>query len=116
MRKKVKLLMALFLSLTMMFGSTLCYAAETGNGSNEVYADEQSDGDIALAFYQSGTSGYDAVFSEANIKVSYVLQYEWDEGYAGWFTGAVCGNHSVIAGPGMAYAGDFVVDSFGYSF
>lgn len=88
MKKKVKFLMALFLSLTTMFGSTLCYAAETENGSNEVYADEQSDGDIALAFYQQGSVDRYFTFSELGVTMKIRLNYEWDEGDAGSFLSA----------------------------
>ena len=61
MRKKLKIFMELILAMTLIFGSTLCYA---------------SDGDVVEAI------------SNTDIVVYFDLHYAWEEGYTSWFTGA----------------------------
>ena len=49
MMEKLNVFMALVMTMTTIFGGTLCYAAEAEAGSDEVYETEQSNEGTSLA-------------------------------------------------------------------
>ncbi|MGN1187410.1 MAG: hypothetical protein ACI4R6_02855 [Lachnospiraceae bacterium] len=77
MRKKLNIFVAVVLAMTLMFGSTLCYAAEA--------AVEPTEGSRAIARTQSHEVSRD-ISGDNGASFKIMLSYQWDEGYAGWFT------------------------------
>ena len=78
MRKKLNIIAAAVLILTLMFGSTLCYAAE---GTAKLAEESRA---IARSQSESGVFA----FSDDNTTIYVRLYWEWNEGYTGWFRSA----------------------------
>lgn len=78
-RRKLNILMALAMAMTLMFGSTVCFAAETDDVAEAVEQER------AVARMQSGTvtkSGSYS-FTSKGVLISYTVNIDakWDEGY-----------------------------------
>ena len=87
MKKKINLFIAMILSVTMLFGSTVCFAAE-----NDVDVDNtlsvQSNESVRVAGSMTNSKIVSINVGDTGV-IAYVnLNYAWDEGYTGWFTGA----------------------------
>ncbi len=87
MKKKINLFIAMILSVTMLFGSTVCFAAE-----NEVDVDNtlsvQSNESVRVARSMTNSKIVAINVGDTGV-IAYVnLNYAWDEGYTGWFTDA----------------------------
>ena len=77
-RRKLNILMALVMAMTLMFGSTVCFAAETDDVAEAVEQER------AVARMQSGTVRKSGSYSfPEDVLISYTvnIQAEWDEGY-----------------------------------
>ena len=87
MKKKINLFIAMILSVTMLFGSTVCFAAE-----NDAEVDNtlsvQSNESVRVAGSMTNSKIVAINVGDTGV-IAYVnLNYAWDEGYTGWFTGA----------------------------
>ena len=83
-RKKLNILMALVMAMTLMFGSTVCFAAETDDVAEAVEQER------AVARSQSGTvtkSGWYSFPEDVLISYTVSIQAEWDEGYSSTIKG-----------------------------
>ena len=78
-RRKINILMSLVMAMTLMFGSTVCFAAETDDVA------ETGEQERAVARMQSGTVTKSGSYSfPEDVLISYTvsIQAEWDEGYS----------------------------------
>ena len=82
MRKKLKIFMELILAMTLIFGSTLCYASD----GDVVEANDYNTFGVTRS--QQETKHIGLRISNTDIVVYFDLHYAWEEGYTSWFTGA----------------------------
>ncbi len=87
MKKKINLFIAMILSVTMLFGSTVCFAAE-----NDVDVDNtlsvQSNESVRAARSMTGKKTVAMGVRDTGVIVYVDLYFAYDSGYTGWFTGA----------------------------
>lgn len=91
-RRKLNILMALAMAMTLMFGSTVCFAAETDDVAEAVEQER------AVARMQSGTVTKSGSYSfSAGVLVSYEvnIEAEWDEGYSSKVKGGSTGKLTI---------------------
>lgn len=101
-RRKLNILMALVMAMTLMFGSTVCFAAETDDVAEAVEQER------AVARMQSGTVTKSGSYSfSAGVLVSYTvnIEAEWDEGYSSKVKGGSSDGKLIISPSDMAKKG-----------
>lgn len=81
MKKKFNLFLAMVLAMTMLFGSTLCFAAEADN-EPEVEEEEISTRERYLREENFEIKGSDGSYFKIHVN------YGWDEGISGFVTSA----------------------------
>ena len=87
MKKKINLFIAMILSVTMLFGSTVCFAAENDMDVDNTLS-VQSNESVRVARSMTNSKIVAINVGDTGV-IAYVnLNYAWDEGYTGWFTGA----------------------------
>ena len=74
--------MELILAMTLIFGSTLCYASD----GDVVEANDYNTFGVTRS--QQETKHIGLRISNTDIVVYFDLHYAWEEGYTSWFTGA----------------------------
>ena len=87
MKKKINLFIAMILSVTMLFGSTVCFAAE-----NDAEVDNtlsvQSNESVRAARSMTGKKTVAMGVRDTGVIVYVDLYFAYDSGYTGWFTDA----------------------------
>ncbi len=81
MKKKINIFLAVVCAMTMMFGSTLCFAAEN------VPSVESSENSRAVGA-MSGSEQKTIAIGDTGVVAVINLNYSYNSGYTGWFTGA----------------------------
>jgi hypothetical protein len=112
-KKKINLFIAMILSVTMLFGSTVCFAAE-----NDAEVDNtlsvQSNESVRAARSMTDSKPVTINVGATGV-IAYVnLNYAWDEGYTGWFTGASLTGTYVPVGTSLVLR-DFTTSDVGNS-
>lgn len=77
-RKKFSMLVAMVMAVTLMFGSTVCFAAEKDEDVVETLE----------ARTQYSTGNFSFTDGSTGITIYIRLYWAWDEGYTGWFRDA----------------------------
>lgn len=81
MKKKINIFLAVVCAMTMMFGSTLCFAAEN------VPSVESSENSRAVGA-MSGSEEKTIAIGDTGVIATVTLNFKYNSGYTGWFTGA----------------------------
>ena len=87
MKKKLNLFAAIILTMTLIFGSTLCYAAE-GEETENIEAVERHNAVARSINTQTSETTKTVNLGSTGIIAYVTLNYSWDEGYTGWFNSA----------------------------
>lgn len=87
MKRKFNIFAVLLLTMTLIFGSTLCYAAE-GEETDGAAAAEESGYAARSVNTQTDSVPKSVYLGSTGAWIDIRLEYAWDEGYTGWFTGA----------------------------
>ena len=80
-RKKLNFFVAMIMVMTLMFGSTMCLAAEKNDVS-------ENRNEIIQARTQSMSGVYKFTDNNTGIDIYVRLYWAWDEGYTGYFRDA----------------------------
>lgn len=100
MKKKINLFIAMILSVTMLFGSTVCFAAE-----NDAEVDNtlsvQSNESVRAARSMAGNKIVAISVGDTGAIAYVKLSFAYDSGYTGWFTGASPDRLQVPSGIGV---------------
>lgn len=81
MKKKFNIFLAVVCAMTMLFGSTLCFAAE-----NVPSVESSENGRAARSM--SGSEQKTISVGNTGVVAIVRLSFAYDSGYTGWFTGA----------------------------
>lgn len=104
MKKKLNIFLAVVCAMTMLFGSTLCFAAENNAEMDNVITDENSNNGRA-ARSMKGSEPKTINVGNTGVVAHIRLDYEYDSGYTGWFTGAYLTGTFVPQGRTVEYKG-----------
>lgn len=87
MKRKFNIFAVLLLATTLIFGSTLCYAGE-GEETDGAAAMEESRNVTRTINEQTDFVTRNVKLGSTGASIDVCLEYAWDEGLSGWFTGA----------------------------
>lgn len=87
MKRKFNIFAVLLLAMTLIFGSMLCYAAE-GEEADCAAAVEESRKVTRTINEQTASITRNVRLGSTGASIDVCLEYAWDEGLSGWFTGA----------------------------